>query len=232
VRDQLSHLIGIERSLLGEAAPSWEEPLGDHVRNDFATQNEPWIAVRRGQPGRVIRDEFVAVTNRRLATLRSLTEAEWAHVGPSIVGEVPYAEFMRVRVFDCWVHEQDVRRALGRPGGTGGLASDIGLGQVMGAMGFVVAKLAGAPEGTVVRFTLRGPGTDGRQFAVGVDGGRARPAPADGAPTVTLTLSGVDFVRLGCGRASWEAVRAAGGIDVGGDAALGERILGAMNFMF
>jgi hypothetical protein len=36
VQDQLSHLIGIERSLLGEAAPDWAEPLGPHVRTEFA----------------------------------------------------------------------------------------------------------------------------------------------------------------------------------------------------
>jgi len=50
VKDQLSHVIGIERSIMGEAAPEWDGPLGDHVRNDFAAQHEPWIAVRRSRP--------------------------------------------------------------------------------------------------------------------------------------------------------------------------------------
>src|SRR5581483_9415322 len=30
VKDQLSHLIGIERLLLGETAPTWDGPLGEH----------------------------------------------------------------------------------------------------------------------------------------------------------------------------------------------------------
>jgi ubiquinone biosynthesis protein UbiJ len=54
----------------------------------------------------------------------------------------------------------------------------------------------------------------------------------DVAPTVTLSLSTIDFVRLGCGRATAAQVSAAGGIDVEGDAQVGQAVLGAMNFMF
>ncbi len=69
VKDQLSHLIGIERALMGEAAPAWDGPYGDHVQNDFARSNEPWIAVRRPFPGATVRAEFVEVTGTRLAQL-------------------------------------------------------------------------------------------------------------------------------------------------------------------
>ena len=51
-------------------------------------------------------------------------------------------------------------------------------------------------------------------------------------PTVTLSLSSVDFVRLGCGRATAAQVEAAGGVGVEGDALVGQAVLGAMNFMF
>jgi uncharacterized protein (TIGR03083 family) len=232
VQDQLSHLIGIERVLDGEVEPDWDEPAGDHVKNEFAAHNEKWIAARRGQTGAAIRTEFVEVTNRRLAMLRSLSDAAWARVGPTIVGEVPYAEFMKTRVFDSWVHEQDVRLALGRPGGSGGMASDIGLGQVQSAMGFVVGKKAAAPEGTVVRFSVTGPGHDARQFTLAVNGGRASPAPEEATPTVTLTMPSLAFLRLGCGRATAAEVEQDDGIELSGDATLGRAILGAMNFMF
>ncbi len=42
----------------------------------------------------------------------------------------------------------------------------------------------------------------------------------------------LDFVRLGCGRVEAGEVEAAGGVEMEGDAALGKKILGAMNFMF
>jgi uncharacterized protein (TIGR03083 family) len=232
VQDQLSHLIGIERALDGEAEPDADTPPGDHVKNEFAAHNEKWIAVRRARPGDAVRAEFVDVTGRRLATLRRLTEPEWGHVGPTIVGEVAYADFMKTRVFDSWAHEQDVRLALGRPGGSGGAASGIGLAQVQSAMGFVVGKKAAAPDGTVVRFSVRGPGPDAREFALAVRGGRAGPADPAERPTVTLALPSLAFLRLGCGRSTAEAEEAGGEIEVGGDVALGRRILQSMNFMF
>jgi uncharacterized protein (TIGR03083 family) len=236
VKDQLSHLIGIERSLMGEPVPEWDGPLGPHVRNDFAAINERWVAVRRPLPGPDVHAEFVEVTRTRLAQLGARTEDEWAVVGFSPVGEVPYATFMEVRAFDSWVHEQDTRRALDRPGGGGNRASAISLDRVQGAMPFVVGKQAGCEEGTTVRFDVSGPAGDARRFTIAVEGGRARPAGAepsgDGVePTVTLSLSSVDFVRLGCGRATAEQVEAAGGVVVSGDAAVARRVLGAMNFM-
>ncbi len=238
VKDQLSHLIGIERALMGEAPPVWDGPLGDHVKNDFAARNETWVAVRRAEPGPAVHAEFVEVTRDRLRTLDGLTEEQWAAVGWSPVGEVPYAVFMEVRVFDSWVHEQDVRLALDRPGGSGNLASALSLDRVQGAMPFVVGKQAGCADGIAVRFDVAAPGADARTFTIAVEGGRAKPVGAgagavhaEGAPTVTLSLSSIDFLRLGCGRATAQQVEAAGGIGVAGDAAAAQKILAAMNFM-
>jgi uncharacterized protein (TIGR03083 family) len=232
VRDQLSHLIGIERIIMGEPAPEWDGPLGDHVRNDVGARNEAWIAVRRPFPGATVRAEFVEVTGTRLAQLAALGEQEWAAVGWSPVGDVPHATFMEVRAFDSWVHEQDARRALDRPGGDGNRASALSLGRVQGAMPFVVGKQAGCADGTAVRFDVSGPGDDARAFTVAVEGGRARAVGDEVDPTVTLSLSSIDFVRLGCGRATAERVQAAGGVELRGDAVIGRSVLGAMNFMF
>jgi uncharacterized protein (TIGR03083 family) len=231
VKDQLSHLIGIERSLMGEAPPQWDGPLGDHVKNDFAAMNETWVAVRRPLEGATVRAEFVEVTDTRLAQLGERSEDEWAVVGWSPVGQVPYAVFMEVRAFDSWVHEQDARRALDRPGGGGNLASAISLGRVESAMPFVIGKKAACADGTAVRFEVSGPGDDARAFTVAVVGTRAKPVGDDVAPSITLSLSSLDFLRLGCGRATADQVEAAGGIAMEGDAAVGRHVLAAMNIM-
>jgi uncharacterized protein (TIGR03083 family) len=235
VKDQLSHLIGVERSILGEEAPRWDAPLGDHVKNDFAAANEPWIAVRRARSGPEVLAEFVEVTRIRLGQEAERAPEEWATVGWSPVGQRPHAVFMEVRVFDSWVHEQDVRRALDRPGGTGNAASSLSLARVQDAMPFVVGKKAGCADGTVVRFELAGSGDDARTFTIAVEGGRARSVPSDVTPDATLALSGLDFVRLGCGRTTAERldhVDGGVGVTVSGDQSVGRRVLGAMNFMF
>ncbi len=231
VKDQLSHLIGVERVIMGDPAPVWDAPLGAHVKNDFAAANEPWIAVRRATPGGEVLAEFVAVTGTRLAQEAALSEEQWEAVGWSPVGDRPHAVFMEVRVFDSWVHEQDVRRALDRPGGGGNLASAMALDRVQDAMPFVVGKQAGCPDGSAVRFEVAGPGDDARAFTVAVAGGRARTVGDEVAPGVTLSLSSIDFLRLGCGRVTAAGVETEGGITLHGDAALGRTVLGAMNFM-
>jgi uncharacterized protein (TIGR03083 family) len=232
VKDQLSHLIGVERTIMGEVAPEWDRSLGPHVKNDFAASNEPWIAVRRAQSGPEVQAEFADVTARRLAQMGELTEEEWAAVGWSPVGQRPHAVFMEVRVFDSWVHEQDARRALDRPGGCGGRASALSLDRVQGAMGFVVAKQARCADGTSVRFDVSGTAADARSFTVAVDGGRGVLSEEGLSATACISLSALDFVRLGCGRATADQMEAAGGVGLEGDAAIGMRVLSSMNFMF
>jgi uncharacterized protein (TIGR03083 family) len=230
VKDQLSHLIGIERLLLGQPAPEWDGPLGDHVKNDFAAMNEPWIAVRRSHSGDDVLAEFNDVTGQRLAVLEVASDEDWAKVGWSPVGEVPLARFMETRVFDSWVHEQDCRQALDRPGGTGGLASAHGIGQVEAAMGMVVGKKAAAPEGSAVRFEISGEPGDARTFTLAILNGRATRSN-EAIPTVTLSMGALDFVRLGCGRTT-AADLDPGAVGIEGDAELGQRVLDTMNFMF
>jgi hypothetical protein len=98
-------------------------------------------------------------------------------------------------------------------------------------MPFVVGKKAACTDGTAVRFEITGPGDDARSFTVAVEGSRARVVGEDVTPTVALSLSSLDFLRLGCGRATAAQVEAAGGIAMEGDAAVGHEVLAAMNFM-
>lgn len=229
VRDQLAHLIGIERVLLGEDAPPFAGPMPVHVRNPIGELNEAWVADRRRVPGDEVLAEFEEVTGRRLAELRAMPEERFEVVGWSPIGQVPYREFMDVRVLDSWAHEQDVRRALGRPGGRGGAGESVTLQRAAAAMGYVVAKKVGAPDGTAVVWEVAGPLP--RTVAVVVEGGRGRlveRAPAD--PTARLALDAEVFLRLGLGRAAADQLEP-GSVEVTGDRELGRRVLGAMPFM-
>ena len=87
-----------------------------HVPNPFGEMNEAWVEARRTVPGAEVLAEFVEITDRRLDALRAMPAEQFDEVGWSPVGEVPYREFMETRVLDTWAHEQDIRRALGRPG--------------------------------------------------------------------------------------------------------------------
>src|SRR5262249_35010055 len=141
-------------------------------------------------------------------------------------GRDTYGRFMRIRVFDCWMHEQDMRDATGRPGHESGPEVDVVLDEMLAAIGFVVGKKAAAPQGASVTFALTGAA--GRTVHVAV-GERATVVPAlDGPATVTLRMPVGVFTRLGGGRVTPAAV--AGEVEIDGDEALGRAVLGNLAY--
>lgn len=230
VRDQVSHLIGIEHILLGDPAPEPLPRVPPYVKNPIGEMNEAWIESRRQTPGPEVLAEFVAVTDRRLAELRGFPPERFEEIGWSPIGQVPYRDFMETRLLDSWTHEQDVRFALDRPGGRNGAGETLVLDKCAGAMSFVVGKKVGPPDGTSVLFEVIG--ALGRPVPVVVEAGRAHlRAEVPAEPTVTLAMDQEAFWRLGLGRVSADEVLSSGQAAVSGDAALGQQVLASMNFM-
>lgn len=224
VRDNYSHVIGIERTLLGEPAPEVPVDHLPHVGDDpFKAVIETWVEARRATPGPEVLAELREVTARRLAVLREMDDEAFDVVGWSPVGQVPYRDFMGVRVFDCWMHEQDVRRAVDRPGHREGPAAARALGRLRQGLGYVVGKRAKPPEGATVVVEVTGP--DGGVTALRVVEGRAVAVDEPDEPTVRLTLDDEAFAAAGGGR--WDATRllALGRVRVEGDEDLGRRVL-------
>ena len=136
-------------------------------------------------------------------------------------GEATYARFMQIRIFDCWMHEQDIRAAVGLPGNEDGARRRAAaLDEVVRALGYIIGKRGRAPDGSSVLIRLTGPVE--RDLHVVVDG-RARVVDAlDGEPTASLDLSSSLFLRLAGGRE--DAQDALGRIGLGGDQALGRQL--------
>jgi uncharacterized protein (TIGR03083 family) len=230
VQDQLAHLIGTESMLAGDPAPPQpEEEPAPHVRNEIGRANEAWVASMRELPPEAVLQRFREIAARRIAQLRAAGREVFDALGPSPVGQVPYREFMSVRVMDNWVHEQDIRRAVGQPGHRTGPVADHALARFEPAMAFVVGKKAGAPDGTSVRFELAGDAP--RRIDVVVRGGRAVVAEAPESPTVTLRLDVETWWCLALGRRDGPTARAAGDVVIEGDTELGARIIDNLAFM-
>jgi uncharacterized protein (TIGR03083 family) len=140
---------------------------------------------------------------------------------------VPYATFMDVRVMDCWTHEQDIRLALGRPGHLEGAAPAAAIRRLVSALGYVVGKRVGAPEGTTVAIDLAPPATTST-IAVVVRDGRAQPTEPPGDPTVRITTDAETYARLAAGRWTGDHAVAEGRVAFKGDEALGRRVVDSL----
>lgn len=229
VRSQVAHMVGTESMLLGDQAPDVDVPSDlPHVRNDIGRFNEQWVVAMRDRAGAEVLATFREVTARRLEALRSMTPEQWDEEGFTPEGPGPYRRFMEIRVFDCWYHDQDIREAVGRPGDLEGPVADFALGRVADAMGYVVGKKAGAPQGATVTFTVTGEPPI--EFAIGVEGRASLldAAPAD--PTVHLTFDRRTFGRLAGGRWSAERAEHEGVVSVAGDDDLGRNVVASMGY--
>lgn len=231
VKDQFSHVIGTERMLLGEEPPPAGEPGTGFVRNDIGAWNERWVAARRPLPGDDVLAEFVEVTDRRSSALRAMGDDDFAAPAMTPVGPGTYRDFMTIRLFDCWVHEQDVRRAVGRPGHQTGLGAETALVTIQGSLPRTVAKLAGAPEGASVAFAMEGD--QAAEWAVGVEGGRGRTLEAVPSEVTAEVRTDLDtLVALACGRWNPDSALAEGRVTVTGDEALARRVVANLAFTF
>ena len=114
VKAVVSHVIGTESFLAGIAAPQPDIDVSalDHVRNDIGVMNECWVRHLSGESGAEGLGRFRDITNDRRKALTSMSEGEWNAVRPTPVGPESYGRFMRVRTFDCWMHEQDIREGM------------------------------------------------------------------------------------------------------------------------
>ncbi|WP_191498998.1 maleylpyruvate isomerase family mycothiol-dependent enzyme [Mycobacterium simulans] len=233
VKAVVSHMIGTESFLAGVAAPQPDIDVStlEHVRNDIGAMNECWVRHLSGESGAEVVARFRAVTNARRTVLESLSADDWNAVTPTPAGPDTYGRFMRVRVFDCWMHEQDIRVGLNRPSSDeelAGPASQLALDEISSTMGFVVGKRGNAPDGSRVLFELTGPLA--RTVRVSVDG-RAQVVDDFGGqdPTATVRLDGLQFTRLAGGRPMY----AGRGQDIAleGDQDVAQRIVERLNFV-
>jgi uncharacterized protein (TIGR03083 family) len=209
VKDQYSHVLGIESWLLGEVT---ERRTVENTSLD--------VEAYRGHPPEKIIGRLRDVVTGRLEALRG-GAIDLAEVTPTPFGrDMQYGDFMRYRAFDVWMHEQDVRRATRHPGNLEGPAADCAARILGGSLPFVIGKRVEAEPGRVVVFE-----TPVRSWRVEVgEDRRARFSDDTGEPAVRLRMEWETFVRLGGGRVSGSEAD----VRISGDEELAGRVLDRM----
>ena len=226
VKDNVAHMAGTERMLLGEPTPEVPVDHLEHVRNDIARINEAWVESMRALAGAEVLAELRRATAARMEALGAMSQAQFDEPSWTPAGHATYGRFMRIRVFDCHLHEQDVREALGLPLRTEGVQLQLALDEAGTGLGFIAGKRAALPQGTGLRIELSEPE---RVFEVDV-AERATVVDSLGrSADVELRLPATTFLRLIGGRGDLGDPSTVG-VEVAGETELAERLVGALAF--
>ncbi|MFF4398303.1 maleylpyruvate isomerase family mycothiol-dependent enzyme [Streptomyces sp. NPDC001480] len=207
VRDVVSHVIGMDCEMLGDPRPIHTLPRDlFHVTNEHQRYMEMQVDVRRHHTAPEMTSELEYTVIRRNRQLRNESRDPGHKVRGPLGREITLEEAMRARAFDVWVHEQDLRAALGRPGNLDSPGAHVARDVLLEALPRVVAHDAQAPRSSAIVFDVHGPVEFLRTIRVDIQGrGTLESTPALG-PAATLTLDWETYVRLACGRVTPEAV--------------------------
>ncbi len=212
VRDIMIHLGAIEHMLSGEAPGSMVDSLPfDKVA--------AWINDVKDLDDGAAFERYRQIIATRRSELADLTQDQLALPSATPVGPGTYDRFMAIRVFDFWVHEQDIRVPLGLPGHEAGPAAEMGIDEIHRSLPYIVGKKIGLPDGKSI--TIEIDGGVQRVMHVAVTG-RAGLVDSLESPDVVLRADSTAFALLACGRIDPQGPIDDGRISWSGDATFGE----------
>ncbi len=238
VKDQISHVVAVEALLDGEPQPELELPAHEHVRSDVARFMEVGVEARRPRSGADVVAELEHILERRLSALRSPGLTETSIVAGPTGTPTEAADLLQIRAIDVWVHEQDLREVLRRPGNLDSPAATVFMARLNAALPKLVATRADLDPGQAVILESTGPvvsrdgvrveeGEDGRLVGHALFTGEAvdeEELPYVEGPTTSISLSTDQLTRRAAGRRSVEDTR----YHVTGDEEVARRVLASL----
>ncbi|PUA79873.1 maleylpyruvate isomerase family mycothiol-dependent enzyme [Nocardioides currus] len=219
-----AHTGHLESLLAGNDHDDVEIGEAPHAHGMMGQFTEQGVVARRDRTPDELINEIRACTTARHTRLLAEPPTDPSAPADGVFGAIGWSTLtlLRNRPLDVWMHEQDVRRAVGLPGGLDTAAARHSADYLAESLGFVLAKKVGAAPGTTVLLEV-----EGHQPVAAVVGedGRGRlldEVPADA--TVGIRTDRESFVVLAGGRRRPEAGR----VEVFGDQVLGQQVVDAL----
>jgi uncharacterized protein (TIGR03083 family) len=220
VHDVAAHLAHLEAVLAGhDTAHAASRGNGQTPSQDYT---QAGVDARADRSPQELIDELREAVEARVERLQDLPDpTSKPDTTPGGV-DWTWELLLRNRTIDLWCHEQDIRRAVDRPGSLGTAGAQVTANSFAAGMPFVLGKRVAPPVGTSVVWHITG-GVPLEIGAIIGDDGRAAAEVAD-EPTAALTMTSEAFTVLGAGRRTPDRVD----VDVHGDEKLGHAVLDAM----
>jgi uncharacterized protein (TIGR03083 family) len=229
VGDVVAHLIDIEQLMSGSPRPQHEPDWANlpHAQGDFGRMTEVGVDVRRSHA----RQDVIAELRATIALRRSQLEAvpDGAEVIGPFGNPTSMDRLLRIRIFDTWAHQQDIRTSMGLDAGWDTAAAAVSQEQIVRALPYVWARTVGAPEGATVRIEITDPSLPRDVAVEAVADKKGAAAEPRSDATVWLTASWPDVSRLACGRVDPTDPQLRERVVLRGDPALGEALMSALS---
>ena len=227
VRAVAAHLAHIEAELAGMVEPMTDVAVSTPGPATIvvAAYTESGVRARAHRSADEVLAELATAAKTRLLELRGNLPTDPAGTPPRTPGGVAWdwATLLGNRVIDVWMHGQDIRRAVGRPGATATAAARHTVETFTRGFLYAVGKRVAPSGGTTVVLDVTG-GTP-LHLPVTMQGSRAVPMAADPAePDTGLRMDLESFAILSGGRRAPDRVQ----VELSGDRELAGRILAAM----
>ncbi|HEX4189597.1 MAG TPA: maleylpyruvate isomerase family mycothiol-dependent enzyme [Marmoricola sp.] len=221
VKDNVAHTAHLESVLAGGPEETVAVDAAPHIKDLGGFYTEQGVLARREKDMGALADEIEQSAAARYAELQADPPTDGAAAPPRTPAGIGWNNqtLLSNRPLDVWMHEQDVRRAIGAPGGYDSAAAAHTIRQFGGALPMVLGKRVAPPIGTSVQIDVTDAGQSWTAV-IGEDGRAGRSETVD-APTVRISLSAEDLIVLAGGRRDLDATSPT----YDGDAALGRAVL-------
>jgi uncharacterized protein (TIGR03083 family) len=235
VKDQISHVVGVEKSFAGIRAEPVVVPDYPHLRHDAGRDVEREVEARRGRTGRAVVAELADFHPERIASLRESPADLDTVIGGALGPETTFGHLLRMRIMDTWVHEQDIRNALDRPGDLDTPAAAFFTEAALRALPRIISRVAGIGPGHAVVIDVTGPvvaragarvitGEDERPYGEALFSGHHRPEGEEQLDVTSIHLTTHALTRRAAGRRSTDEIH----YSVTGDEQIARRVLDAL----
>ncbi len=217
----VAHVAHLEALVAGAAHDEVEIGEPPHVRGLMGKFTEQGVVARRDRsPDELINEVRSAATTRHTALLAD-PPTDPGVTAPGLFGMLGWTteKLLRNRPLDVWMHEQDVRRAVGRPGNLDGPAGIHAADYLAESLGFVLVKRAQAPAGSTVVLEIADHAP--HAFTVNDEGRGERLTEPPAEPTTRIAMDRATFIELAGGRRPVDD----SAIRIDGDSDLGRRIV-------
>lgn len=240
IKDHISHVVATERTFAAyrrrEVHVPDDGPADEaQLRDEFARAVDADVLARGRWSGREVVTELADFHPERMKQLRAVDADVETVIGGILGADTTFGEQLRARIIDVWVHEQDIRGALARPGDLDSASAAVFTAAVLNALPRIAAAGARIDPGQAVVFDVTGPVLAREGVRVRIDehgnpwgallfSGQDRPEGDEQLEVTTIQLTTDALTRRAAGRRPTSQIR----FTVNGDEQLAERLLDAL----